>query len=342
MKKKWLWASVIACAAFSGGCARSAHSTARLNAPVASTASVIKRQVLNAVDAGDGDARVRQLQREIVTNPDALAPRLELADQYAALGYPELAVEHLRIAEIRFTANADVVKKLVSNLRKMGMASEAIATIERYDTRVDQPDAALSSLRGILLDDRGEFAQAEAAHRLAVKLEPANDVFRNNLGYNLQLQGRPGEAVAEYREALRLKPRSEVARNNLAFALAESGSEPGAEILAHWTSLRGPAAAHNNLGVVRMSQKRYPEARKEFEEAISRDAAYAPAWRNLELLSELDGGAPTIARRPEKTRPPVTAWAKFRHGLKSVFVSESPVLKPERGSPGPKAERASR
>lgn len=323
MNRSTSYLAVLGLLLLSSGCVRSTRTSHQVAAPPGVNAT-IKRQVLNAVDAGDGDARVRLLQKEMIEHPDRLAPRLDLADQYASLGYPELAVEHLRIAEIRFTANADVVRRLVANLRKMDLAAEAIATIERYEARVDQPDASLSSLRGILLDDRGDHTRAEAAHRLAVKLDPASDTYRNNLGYNLQLQRRPAEAVGEYREALRLKPRSEVARNNLAFALAESGAQTP-EVLAHWTSLRGPAAAHNNLGVVLMGQQRYPEARREFEQALGHDSAYAPAWRNLELLSEFDGG-PVALRRPDAKT--ASAWARFRRGLKSAFVGESQVLKP--------------
>lgn len=340
MKQQQILASatIVASLWMANGCARSVtQSHARTSAPVNAT---IKRQVLNAVDAGEGDARVRAWQKQLLENPDQLEPRLALADHYASLGYPELAVEHLRIAEIRLVANAEVVRRLVANLRRMDLANEAVQTIERYEARVERPDAALSSLRGILLDEQAKYAQAEPAHRKAVELNPTSDVYRNNLGYNLQLQGKRDEAVKEFREALRLQPRSEIARNNLAFALAESGADPTAEVMAHWTSLRGPAAAHNNMGAVLMGQKKYPEARREFEEALRRDPSYAAAWRNLEMVSELDGGKAAIQPRADKGATE-SGWKRFRQGLRAAFIGES-VLKPEQRSDGPKQEARDR
>ena len=59
---------------------------------------VMQQQVLNAVNAGDGNVRVRRLRERIAAEPRNVAARLELAAEYGLMGYPDLEMEHYRIA----------------------------------------------------------------------------------------------------------------------------------------------------------------------------------------------------------------------------------------------------
>ena len=56
------------------------------------------RQVRNAKDAGDGDYRIKALRRRVTANPQDLQARLELADLYRESGFPDVAIEHYRLA----------------------------------------------------------------------------------------------------------------------------------------------------------------------------------------------------------------------------------------------------
>src|SRR5579871_718353 len=49
----------------------------------ASQPSAMERQIRNAVDAGEGDYLVRNLQVRLASEPDNLAARMELARHYA-------------------------------------------------------------------------------------------------------------------------------------------------------------------------------------------------------------------------------------------------------------------
>src|SRR3954447_15614937 len=67
--------------------------------PKYGTKETMQRQVRNAVDAGDGDVRIRGLRQRLASNPDDLEARFALAKYYRELGFADVAIEHLRLAE---------------------------------------------------------------------------------------------------------------------------------------------------------------------------------------------------------------------------------------------------
>lgn len=292
---------------------------------------VMKRQILNAIDAGDGDVRVRDLRRLIVEQPDRLDLRLELVDHFESIGQADLVLEHLRLLAERFPADESLSLRLARNLRASGSRDEALRILRNLTSRQTIENPAVWSLTGILLDELERPMEGEAEHRRALELARADlDVYENNLGFNLLAQGRRDEAVARFESALRLRPRSEVARNNLGAALAarSEGELDKPAILAHWMSLTDPASAHNNLAAVLIEQGRYAEARTELEQSLKLRFDLPAAWKNLQLLSELDGQPMTLARS-QPSAAPVSGWKKVWSGMRKAFVSDQPVLKPE-------------
>ncbi len=269
------------------------------NAPARpAVTQTMQRQIANAVDAGDGDYAVRALRRKLVADPDNLEIRLQLARHYEQAGYPELAIEHYRLAAARFPSDARVAMRLARSLRDFDRAAEAIQILESFCEKNAAPPADLLSLLGILSDDAGRFADAEKAYRQALQSAPERSDLRNNLGYNLLLQGRATEAAAEFRSALAVEPRSQLINDNLALALLaewKSDDQPK-EALLRWQAVNGPAAAHNNLATVLMEQKRYAEARKELEIALGYQKDYPAAQANLKLLASLDGKPAAVSK----------------------------------------------
>mgnify|MGYP000014696434 CR=1 FL=1 len=288
------------------------------------------RQVLNAVDAGDGDVRIRKLREHVAANPGDLQARLALADLYSEAGYPELAVEHSRLAAERFPSAPEPYITLARNLRQMGLAREGVRTLERHLAAGRPATPELYSWLGILRDDIQESAAAEQAHRKAVEMAPNRDTFHNNLGYNLLLQGKQEAAVAEFRRALALNPQSDAARNNLGLALADNPSEA----LLAWKSGNDPATAHNNLAAVLIEKGRYSEARKEIETALGYKRDHPAALKNLKLLAD-SGVTVTV---PAKTQAPRTGfWARFGRLVGDALLGPSTRAAGEAGG-----QRASR
>jgi tetratricopeptide (TPR) repeat protein len=267
-------------------------------APSAPAVSVWDRQIRNAADAGDGDYQLKALRAKVAAEPENIPARLDLAKAYRERGYPDVALEICRLAAERFPESGDVELALVRALRDMNRRPEAIVSLEAFLKAHPQKSAAFYSWSGILQDETGSFAAGEPAHRHAIEIAPGDDSLHNNLGYNLLRQSRLEEAAGEFREALRLNPASQVARNNLGMALANSNA---AQAIANWQSAGDPATAHNNLAAVWIEKGNYAEARKELNIALGYDKAHRAALKNLELVSRLDGTPAAIPANASDT-----------------------------------------
>jgi Flp pilus assembly protein TadD len=279
----------------------------------------MERQIQNAVDAGDGDYEIRILRQRMAQEPDNLEVRLALARRYQAMGSTELALEHYRLAALRFPENAEVHMLLVKSLRRAGARAEATNMLQDFLRVHPQQSPVFASMLGILLDEQKQWADGEKAHREALVLAPKSDSLHNNLGYNLLMQGKSETAAAEFQEALKLNPRSEVARNNLGMALANKPDQSAVT----WQSLGDPAAAHNNMAAVLIQQGRYAEARKELDIALGYNRSYPAALSNLKLVSELDGKPASITPKPVQSR-----WGRLKTGLRKAFIYDDEVEQP--------------
>jgi Flp pilus assembly protein TadD len=281
--------------------------------PPAPRQTVFERQISNARDAGDGDVELRELREQVAAEPDNVPVRLDLARAYATRGYPDVALEVVRLAAGRFPDSSAVELALVRYLNGLNQPAEAIASLEGFLKVHPQTAPEYLSWLGILHDERHEYALGEPRHRKALELAPADDSLHNNLGYNLLMQKREAEAIEEFRAAVKLNPSSRVARDNLALALA--GQNQNAEALAAWQAASDPATAHSNLAAVLIEKGNYPEARKELMLALGYNAALPAALKNLELVSRLDGNSAAV---PSKA--PATFWGRLRNGFVKLWV----------------------
>lgn len=282
----------------------------------AAVPTMMRRQVLNAVDAGEGDPRIRTLRERMAADPENVTTRLELASLYKEAGFPELALEHYRLAADRFPKDERVIGKLAESLSEQGQKKEATDLLARH-LASDGSNAGLYAWLGILRDEQGDHAGAESAHREALRLNPNGAKLHNNLGYNLLLQGKRAEAITSLRQAVTLDARMDAARNNLGLALAQGGSDAERkEALALWAGANGgdKAAAHTNMGAALMEQGKYDEARQELKLALNENRSYAPAWSNLASLEKMDGKPVTMpvrsAQRQQAAAPQRAGWAK--------------------------------
>ncbi|HEV8145428.1 MAG TPA: hypothetical protein VGP79_03565 [Bryobacteraceae bacterium] len=194
--------------------------------PQTGVRATMARQIQNAVDAGDGDMQARGLRQRLAANPDDLEARLALAHRYAQRGLPDLALEHYRLAAIRFPDSEPVALGVAKTLREMNEGTQALVGLQAYVAMHASAGWELLSLQGILLDERGKYADAEVSHRAALARDGNRSSLHNNLGYNLTLQGKRGEAAAEFHRALAIDGNSEIAKNNL--AELEAGTGPKA------------------------------------------------------------------------------------------------------------------
>ncbi|MCK4637456.1 MAG: tetratricopeptide repeat protein, partial [Methanomicrobia archaeon] len=122
----------------------------------------------------------------------------------------------------------------------------------REAIRIEPNDSDFYNNLGALLSDLDRYDKAEEEYRKALKINPENVDVHYNLGlllYSLEDRDRYGEAEREYREAIKIDPKN--------------------------------ADAHNNLGVLLDDLKRYNEAKRELKKAIEIDPENALFYNNL-------------------------------------------------------------
>jgi Tfp pilus assembly protein PilF len=304
--------AAVVLAAFMASCTTNKYVTHTSQNPTYAVTQNIERQVKNARDAGDGDYLVRQLRERLVKDPNDLQARLDIADHFKRTGNPDLALEHYRLAAEKFPDNADVALLLAKTLRGGNQPMAALQVLVKFCNQHQGTPPEVLSLAGIIQDDAGQFAEAEANYRRALRQSPELAYVHNNLGYNLLQQKRPAEAAGEFRRALAIEPHSQIATNNLALALLadwKSDAEPR-EALQAWESISDPATAHNNLASYLIEQRRYQDARKELDTALKLDRNNSAAQHNARLLAELDKGKSGPSQAVRQTQGQTQAQAQ--------------------------------
>lgn len=277
---------------------------------------MMRQQVINAVKAGDGNLRVRKLREKLAAEPRNVNARLELAAEYAAMGFPELELEHCRIAVERFPDSAAAVERLAKSLRKTAPPQEAAKVLHGLIAQQETPSVESLAWAGILLDEANRLRDGETMHRRALSLDARRDYLHNNLGYNLLLQERYPEAAAAFRRALQLNGASTTARNNLGRTLVRmSPASLPADAVAQFERAADPAVAHNNAAAALYEKGDLPGARKELETALGYRRDLPQILENLRLVA-LDDGQPIVMPPP---RPGL--WQSVSHAIKVAFGS---------------------
>jgi len=297
------------------------------------------RQAINAIDAGDGDLEIDTLRRNMMARPEDVDVRLRLAQAYASRGFPDVALEHYRLAAERFPDSARVAVLLARALRRADQKEEALAGLTAFIHAHPQNSSEPYEWLGILHDDvqnwKGSQLAYETALLYAPKASPATAELHNNLGYSLLMQYLNDAAVAEFRSALKISKDLTIARNNLGIALADKPKEA----ILHWQAISGPAAAHNNMAALLIERGEYQEARKELATALGYDQHNAQAMYNLALVSERDG-KPAVISAPMQDSTVV----KTRQGnyLMRLFHPGRHYGRPADGQPQTAAQTADR
>jgi Flp pilus assembly protein TadD len=310
---------------FLSSCAQ--HNQTALKAPPAPSApSAMTKQILNAVDAGDGDAELRMLRARVIDSPTSVTARLELGKAYEQRGCPELALDHFRWAVEHSPESADAHLVLARTLDHTGHSAEALAMLTSFLEVNPQPSPTLYSWLGIIRDDAGDWKGSEKAYRDAMaKSAVDHDYLHNNLGYSLLKQGQSEKAAAEFRAALKLNPHSEIARDNLGISLSNNPKEA----ILNLQSLNEPAVAHSNLAAVLMEQGNYAEARKELQIALQYNQSNPAALKNLELLSNLDGKPVTVPVASLSNANSTAGWSRVKSTVRRWFNGEPPTAVPQ-------------
>lgn len=167
---------------------------------------------------------------------------------------------------------------------RLGHADEADRLLKSA-LEADPGLARAWSARGVLADERRDWATAEMAYGQALALEPRNAAILNNRGYSRLLQKRPAEAEADLARAVAIDPGLEAAQTNLRFARGVQGRYVEAFDGSNPKQL---ARDLNTVGFAAMSRGDLAVAESYFARAIELNGRFdSTAAANLEYLKTL-------------------------------------------------------
>ena len=167
----------------------------------------------------------------------------------------------------------------------IGGAASALAQPDRHDEQDEAASAgALAQYRkGERLAKNGQFTEAVAAYRQAIRLEPDYPQAYYEMGLAYAGLNQYPDAVKAFKEAARLQPEMGLIYENLGVVYIKMGQwREARDALATAIRLNPDSPeAHYNLGLANGKLNQDQEARTQFAEAIRLDPAMAKAHKNL-------------------------------------------------------------
>lgn len=133
----------------------------------------------------------------------------------------------------------------------------------------------------VLYDRQGQFGFAELEYQRAMDEGPTADLL-NDFGYFRLTQGRLPEARELLMQAREMAPSHSQATLNLAMVSAAEEDYQAAQSL--FSEVVGPAAAHQNVGLLMISNGHTAEAREHLTEALRLDPSLETSGRVLATL----------------------------------------------------------
>ena len=142
-------------------------------------------------------------------------------------------------------------------------------------------DSAYSGLAGAY-EQLGVPKEAEETYRKAISLRPSYWAGYNKLGAFYLRSGRYVEASDMFSQVIALAPDSFVGYSNLGISYLLRGDYADASpALEHSLEIRPTAEASSNLGTAYFQLRRYSDAARIFEKAVTLDNHNYEVWGNL-------------------------------------------------------------
>lgn len=231
------------------------------------------------------DDALRAYEEASRLDPGFVEVRYNIGVLHQSAGRLTAAVKTYQVVIGRRPDHGPAHYNLGTVLARQGRIDEALRHF-REAARLQRSDWLAHATLGKVLLDLGRVEEAIAAQRMALAVAPASEDVRAgtraDLGTALASAGRIEEAMAEFREAVKLDPERVEAWTTLGLLAAETGELGEAEIAFRRVLQASPdAAAHDNLALVLLRQRRTDEAVHHLREAIQLDPAFAPAHQHL-------------------------------------------------------------
>ena len=180
-------------------------------------------------------------------------------------------------------AAAVVSLVLVLLTMRQGVIYEDVETLWR-DTLAKNPNSFMGHNNlGAILNDRGDFIEAEQHLRDSVRLKPNFVDSIVNLAKAREGQGDIDGAMALYQKATEVNPEFAPAHNGLGVALGMKGQHERAEASFREAMRLDPtyASPHANLATLFVTQEKHELAIENYHRAIEIDSKFTAASLNL-------------------------------------------------------------
>jgi tetratricopeptide (TPR) repeat protein len=244
-----------------------ASRTAKLKSPgPASTAGT-------TIEASDLRLGAALLTATILPNAQS---ELQVAREYERLGILDMAEARAARALARNPRSAPGQEFMARVWRDWQMPVAALPYAYRAVAYAPQSASAHNTL-GTILDALGHSDGARESYKRALAIDLSADYALNNLCHLDFKLGRLADARLQCEAALAISPGLTPARNNLGLIFAAMGHMDRAS--ETFLGAEDPAAAHYNIGIVYLSDHRYKDAARAFEQAISARPGFTAAKR---------------------------------------------------------------
>jgi tetratricopeptide (TPR) repeat protein len=185
---------------------------------------------------------------------------------YRKAGVLDFAYRHFQRAVILEPCDGASYDGMARLWRDWGMPGVGLGDVHRA-LNCSKKSAEFYNTLGTILESLGQPRNAESAYRTAAALNPRATFALNNLCY-LEMTRGNGPAAAQFCEAaLAVDPNFAPARNNLALVEAKRGDLGSAEKRLRERS--GDGVSLYNVGVLRLTERRYAEAAVAFDQAAA-------------------------------------------------------------------------
>jgi tetratricopeptide (TPR) repeat protein len=270
---------------------------------------------------GKVDESIAAYRKSVAAKPDVFESNLNLGLQLAKTGQPDAETFLRAATRLKPTSHAaeGQYRAWLSLAQAMEKFRPEEALAAYHQAAAIQPKEAEPHLySGEILEQENKFAEAEEEYKQALALDPratdavtglaniymrgrrfpeAEDYLRKllaeehadsarvhtQLGRVLAAEGKTDAAITELQAGMKGRPEDEAAQRELADLYASGGKNDLAET-AYRTLLAGhsnDAELHRRLGEALLAQKNFPEAEKQFIDAVKLKPDLGEAYGGL-------------------------------------------------------------